>query len=48
MDNSSNNPMNVVKVNLNNGEQQDQKNNSNINYQELNMYNSYKDNDNSG
>ena len=48
MDNSSNNPMNIVKVNLNNGEQQDQKNNSNINYQELNMYNSYKDNDNSG
>ena len=48
MDNSSNNSMNVVQVNLNNGEHQEQKNNSNINYQELNMYNSYKDSDNSG
>ena len=48
MNNESNSPMNIVEVNLNNGEKNEQKNNSNINYQEINKYNYNKDNDNSG
>lgn len=46
MNNDSNNPMNIVEVNLNNGDNNDIKNN--INYHELNINNSNKDNDNSG
>ena len=44
----SNRPMNIVKVNLNNGEKNEPKFNSNINYTEINSYNYNKDNDNSG
>ena len=44
----SNHPMNIVKVNLNNGEKNEPKFNSNINYTEINSYNYNKDNDNSG
>ena len=44
----SNRPMNIVKVNLNNGEKNEPKFNSNINYQEINSYNYNRDNDNSG
>ena len=44
----SNRPMNIVKVNLNNGEKNKPKFNSNINYQEINSYNYNRDNDNSG
>ena len=44
----SNSPMNIVKVNLNNGEKNEPKFNSNINYTEINSYNYNKDNDNSG
>ena len=44
----SNSPMNIVQVNLNNEEKIDQKNNTTINYQEINNYNFNKDNDNSG
>ena len=44
----SNSPMKIVKVNLNNGEKNEPKFNSNINYTEINSYNYNKDNDNSG
>ena len=44
----SNRPMKIVKVNLNNGEKNEPKFNSNINYTEINSYNYNKDNDNSG
>lgn len=43
-----NNNINIVEVNLNNGEKNDQIINQNINYQELNIYNSNKGHDNSG
>ena len=43
-----NNNMNIVEVNLNNGENVDQEINQNIHYQELDKYSSNKDYDNSG
>ena len=46
MNNANNSHMNIVEVNLNNGDKSDQK--TNINYQGLNILNAYKDNDNSG
>jgi palmitoyltransferase ZDHHC9/14/18/palmitoyltransferase len=46
MNNVDNSQMNIVEVNLNNGDKVDQK--TNINYQGLNILNTYKDNDNSG
>ena len=46
MNNADNSHMNIVEVNLNNGDKSDQK--TNINYQGLNILNTYKDNDNSG
>ena len=48
MNNEPNIPMNIVKVNINNGEKNEKQTNSKINYQELNAYNNYRDNDNSG
>ena len=48
MINQSNNQMNIVEVNLNNGEQANHQMNSNINYQEINIYSSNKNEDNSG
>ena len=46
MNNADNSHMNIVEVNLNNGDKSDPK--TNINYQGLNILNTYKDNDNSG
>lgn len=46
MNNADNSHMNIVEVNLNNGDKSDVK--TNINYQGLNILNTYKDNDNSG
>jgi hypothetical protein len=47
MNNEANIPMNIVKVNINNGDKNEKQKNSKINYQELNAYNNYKENDNS-
>lgn len=46
MNNESNNNINIVEVNLNNGDNNNIK--TNINYHELNVDNTNKDNDNSG
>ena len=46
MNNVDNSQMNIVEVNLNNGDKKNQK--TNINYQGLNILNTYKDSDNSG
>ena len=48
MINQSNSHMNVVEVNLNNGEKNNNRMNSNVNYQEINVYSSNKDIDSSG
>ena len=48
MSSNQNDVMNVVEVNLNNGENNNQKINSNIDYHEINVYSANKDNDNSG
>ena len=48
MSSNQNDVMNVVEVNLNNGGNNNHKINSNIDYHEINVYSSNKDNDNSG